>query len=46
MNEKAKFYARVYGNCPYCERPFRRKKSCLDPKLVRKLVTNILDNNH
>jgi len=32
----AKFYARVYGKCPYCERPFRKPKHSMNSKRIKK----------
>jgi len=36
LNKKAKFLAKIHEKCPYCERPFRKKKHAIDSKIVRK----------
>lgn len=36
MNEKARFYARFYNECPYCKRLFRNKKTTIRSNQIRK----------
>jgi len=36
MSKKSEFLAKFHDKCPYCERPFRKKKHSVDSKLVKK----------
>lgn len=36
MSEKARFMAKFYEKCPYCERPFRKPRHAINSNLVKK----------
>jgi len=38
LNKKAVFLAKFHEKCPYCERPFRKKKHFVNEKVMRKLI--------
>jgi len=36
LNKKAEFLAKFHEKCPYCERPFRKKKYSVNSKIIMK----------